>query len=313
MKNKLLIIFIFFTSLCKAQSNDTTLSAYANEVKTHIKNSSLYRDSLNWKKIDTDLNNLTREKGIQQADVVNQYLILELRKAGDIHSQFQNKTQAQNYATKNTIDDKPRSELLKNNIAYIYVPSFGSTNSKVMNKFADTIQSLIRKLDTENDIQGWIVDLRRNFGGNMFPMIAGLGPLTGTGNLGYFEDDKRYAWRYEKNGVCKNVKVINPYFLKVKNPKIAVLVGQYTCSSGEMTAISFIGKKNAVLFGQPTGGYVTSNLSINLSNGGMLFLASSYVSDRNKKKYITKIIPDVLIEQVKGSDKELEKAIEWLY
>jgi len=79
-----------------------------------------------------------------------------------------------------------------------------------------------------------------------------------------------------------------------------------------MTVISFIGKKNTRLFGQPTGGYVTSNSSISLSNGMMLFLATSYVSDRNKKKYITKIIPDVVVEKVEGIDKELVKASEWL-
>lgn len=288
------------------------LSAYAGEIKNHIKNGSLFRDFLNWSRIDTDLNYLVKAIDMQYVDLLNQYFIQELRNAGDMHSQFQNKLQAQNYATTNVVAEKPGAQLLKNNIAYLYVPGFGSTNSQVMNKFADTIQQLIRKLDTENEIKGWIVDLRRNSGGNMFPMIAGVGPLTGTGALGYFEGDRRYAWRYEKNGVCKNVKVDYPYVLRAKNPKIAVLVGSMTASSGEMTAISFIGKKNTKLFGQPTGGYVTSNSSIGLSNGAMLILATSYVSDRNKKKYMTKVIPDVVVEKVNGSDKYLEKASEWL-
>jgi len=292
---------------------DSDLLSYASEVKNHIKNSSLFRSSINWNQIDADINNLMRAINMQDADLLNQYFIQELRNVGDMHSQFQNKMQADNYASKNIVVEKPKAELLKNGIAYLYVPGFGSTNSQVMNKFADTIQHLIRKLDTENDIKGWVVDLRRNFGGNMFPMIAGLGPLTGTGNLGYFEGDGYYAWRYEKNGVCKSVKVDNPYTLKAKTPKIAILVSSTTASSGEMTAISFIGKKNTRLFGQPTGGYITSNSSIRLSNGAMLFLATTYVSDRNKKKYMTKIIPDVVVEEVEGSDKELDKASEWIY
>jgi carboxyl-terminal processing protease len=89
-------------------------------------------------------------------------------------------------------------------------------------------------------------------------------------------------------------------------------VGSATASSGEMTAISFIGKKNTRLFGQPTAGYVTSNSSISLSNGAMLFLATSYVSDRNKKKYMSRIIPEVVVEQGKGRDKEVETASDWL-
>jgi flagellar basal body rod protein FlgB len=167
-------------------SPDSGLSAYADEIKNHIKNSSLFRDSINWSQIDTDLNYLGKAIDMQHADLLNQYFIQELRNAGDMHSQFQNKIQAQNYASNNVVAEKPRAELLKNNIAYLYVPGFGSTNSQVMNKFADTIQQLIRKLDTENEIKGWIVDLRRNSGGNMFPMIGGVGPLTGTGARGYF-------------------------------------------------------------------------------------------------------------------------------
>ena len=33
---------------------------------------------------------------------------------------------------------------------------------------------------------GWIVDLRGNTGGNMWPMVAGVGPVLGNGVAGFF-------------------------------------------------------------------------------------------------------------------------------
>ena len=35
-------------------------------------------------------------------------------------------------------------------------------------------------------MKGWIVDLRGNFGGNMWPMLLSVEPLIGNGTLGYF-------------------------------------------------------------------------------------------------------------------------------
>jgi peptidase S41-like protein len=51
--------------------------------------------------------------------------------------------------------------------------------------FAEKIQGLIALNDCI-DMRGWIVDLRDNRGGNMWPMIAGLGPILGEGVLGAF-------------------------------------------------------------------------------------------------------------------------------
>lgn len=48
------------------------------------------------------------------------------------------------------------------------------------------------------DLVGWIVDLRGNGGGNMWPMIAGVGPVLGEGTAGAFvdPDDNVTLWGY---------------------------------------------------------------------------------------------------------------------
>ena len=90
------------------------------------------------------------------------------------------------------------------------------------------------------------------------------------------------------------------------------MIGEETSSSGEMTTISFIGKNNTKLFGQPSGGYTTANQGFKLSDGSYIYLATSYTADRNSKKYLSKIIPDIIVQNDNSFDNCLETASKWL-
>ena len=285
---------------------------FAKEVTNIVKTNSIYTDSLNWTQVEADLDELSY--GLQtaaQASVLIDYILQQLRKVGDNHSFVQLKVAAQQYATKNSNPVPPEGKLIDNSIGYISVPGFLSNNDTAMRSFSGKIQSLIRHLDTKNNVQGWIVDLRGNNGGNMWPMLAGLAPLTGAGPLGYFVQNVKGV---ESKNVWKAdvVKVKKAYKLKKPDTKIAVLIGPRTGSSGEMTTVAFIGRSNTRLFGQPTGGYTTANRTFILSDGSNLLLASSYVADRNQKKYLNKITPDEVVEPVSGLDAEVKVAERWL-
>ena len=288
------------------------VKAFAEEVTTIVKRNSIYTDSLNWTQVESDLDELSLGlQTVAQATVLTDYLLQQLRKAGDNHSFIQPKVAARQYATKNSNPLPPESRFIGNGIGYISVPGFLSTSDTAMRSFSGKIQALIRELDTGNNIKGWIVDLRGNTGGNMWPMLAGLAPLTGAGPLGYFV---RNANGIESKNVwnATHVKVEKPYKLKKPDTKVAVLVGPRTSSSGEMTAVGFIGRNNTRLFGQPTGGYTTANRTFALSDGSNLLLASSYVADRNQKKYLSKITPDEIVDPVPNLDVEVKAAEKWL-
>lgn len=286
---------------------------YIDEFTQIVKVHSLYTDSINWNALNADIHELSRGlKTISESRIVTDYIISKLRAVGDNHSFFQSKQNAQNYSNQNVDGRQAEGSYLEGNIGYIKVPGFGSINDTAGLNFATKIQELIKSIDTENRIRGWIVDLRENTGGNMYPMIAGLGPLIGNGIAGYFITSSSVGpWMYNK-GVAGVVKIKKPYTLKNSKVKIAVLVGPRTSSSGEMTTISFIGKKNTKLFGQPTGGYTTGNSGYPLSDGANLYLAVSYTADRNKKKYLHKIDPDVTVEIKEGIDNTIETAKKWL-
>jgi C-terminal processing protease CtpA/Prc len=102
------------------------------------------------------------------------------------------------------------------------------------------------------------------------------------------------------------MEIENPYMIKNMDKKIAVLIGKATASSGEATAVSFIGKEDTRFFGVETAGLTTGNAAFELKDGARLFLTTTIYVDRNKKKYGATIKPDYATFQAR------KKAIEWI-
>ena len=292
-------------------------AGFIEEVKKVIRKNALYSDSLNWKQIDETIGVISGGmKTSGDAKPVISYLVGQLRKAGDNHSFQMSATASKNYAQPAKKLEDATSRLLPGNIGYISVPGFGSTNDSAMTVFAQNIQDLIRELDSKNKISGWIVDLRKNTGGNMYPMIAGLGPLLNKGYLGYFVRGRhKNPWSISGRGnKAWSGSAVVPAAYTVKNAhnKIAVLTGPATASSGEFTTISFIGQSNTRLFGRPTAGYTTGNSMFPLSDGSTLLLATTYAADRKKHHHIGPINPDVPVQQSKDKDADMEAATNWI-
>lgn len=185
------------------------------------------------------------------------------------------------------------------NIGYVRLNGFSGGGQAAVD-LATAIQAAIQKQDT-GTLKGWIVDLRYNTGGNMWPMIAGLGPLVGEGVCGYFigiDNQPVSAWSYVAgksiDGKSVNVQVDQPYQLKKPNPKVAVLIGPATASSGEATTLAFIGRPQTRLFGSSSCGLSTSNQTYTLSGGYQLYLTVAFMGDRTGKAYGKEIVPDML-------------------
>ncbi|WP_295767316.1 S41 family peptidase [uncultured Mucilaginibacter sp.] len=300
------------------------LTKFSQEITNLIKKRAIYADSLNWQAVDQGIAYLTTSGlTMKESPLILDFLISRLRLAGDKHSNYKTKTSAQNYATAKNVVQQPQGKLLKGDIGYINIPGFGSINDTASVNFATRIQDIISEIDTKNDIKGWVVDMRKNGGGNMAPMIAGLGPLIGEGTVGYFvyPDSKASAkneWTYYNGrfdvGGRKQVAAKRSYTLRKQDTKVAVLIGPNTGSSGEMATLSLIGKPSTKLFGEPSAGYMTTNQSIKLSTGAYLYLATGYAADRNGKNYLLNIQPDVKVAagEDKQTDKVLDAAVTWL-
>ncbi len=237
-----------------------------------------------------------------------------LEQLGDHHSSFMTPDVA-NQMNNSTIYNYPRPQgkLIENKIGYVAVFEFNAQADEEENKYADEIQHIIIELDQQS-VCGWVVDLSKDLGGNMYPMIAGLGALIGEGRLGSFKDStgQTISWYYRAGqswlGSQPLTKVSRPEFLLDPDKvPVAVLIGPQTASSGEATAISFRGRPNTRFFGQPSYGLTTGNDVIPLADGATIILTTVVELDRTGQEYGGSITPDVVTETPESD------AADWLH
>lgn len=293
------------------------ISAACDTIAKH----SLVRDSINIVELKkTALQIAGPAKTYADCYLAINYLLESLRPYGDHHSFLMKADELRNWKSGGSVVSEieyPKSKLI-DQFGYISVPGFHGGNPKLMLAFADSLQAAINRLQNSS-IKGWVIDLRENTGGNMSPMLAGLGPLFSAEKLGSLKNvnNQHDAWYY-KNGRYYMSEdtgwaVSNPVILKSKLP-IAVLTSNRVGSSGEIVVISFIGNALTKSFGQATMGLTTGNGSFDLPDGSQIFLASTIMVDRNGKEYHGSISPDFPVESSSDNktDKVLEAAITWL-
>lgn len=229
--------------------------------------------------------------------------------------------------------DTPTGALLESDgatVGYLGVPGFGGGH---LTAFADSIQALVREQHAAGAC-GWVVDLRGNGGGNMWPMLAGLGPLVGEGKLGEFHSIRGVegVWFHESgvSGIdapdggerAEIARVTEPYQLGGQ-PPVAVLFDRGTASSGEAVAIAFIGRPGTRSFGAPSYGFTTANDGFRMPDGANLVLTVGVNADREGTPYPEGLVPDDRIEPwTEGEipadppppeeDLQLQAALEWL-
>ncbi len=214
----------------------------------------------------------------------------------------------------------PRSELIGPGIGYLDVPAFSGGGSAA-NEVAGLYHLLIEQVDTMS-VCRWVVDLRGNTGGNMWPMLAGVGPILGDGPAGFFVDPDSVVntWSYEAGEARLDGAVIvstTPFYeVEFALPPVAVLTDSLTASSGEAIAIAFRERPGARSFGQPTFGVSTANAAFGLSDGAAIFLTVATMAERSGVIYGGKLVPDALVEGIKTGDRTtdavLDAALDWL-
>lgn len=203
----------------------------------------------------------------------------------------------------------PSSRIVQNRFGYLRLPelnTLGSNGPALGVRYTSFARDALLDMDRAG-LCGWIVDLRGNGGGNMWPMLWGLDPLLGEPPFGFFvlPDGSKQAWTRSMGNIfpSPNPLPTSPpaFALKHSSAPIAVLIGPQTGSSGEMTAIAFVGRPNTRVFGAPSAGLTTANKVYPLVDGAVLVLTETSVQDRTGKDYAGPIMPD---EQLGPSEAE---------
>ena len=295
--------------------------AYLDEILDIMEHNSINKYKINW--IDFRKEVFNAVPTAQTIDHTYPGIYIALKLLGDNHSMYITPNNvAIGYSSLTFQIENIETPVIPDDIGYVKVASYtGTADDASAIAFTNQIQNQIKQQD-HSDLKGWIVDLRNNTGGNMWPMLAGIGPILGEGVAGYFiypypDNKPAVSWNFQdgegafaqsNNDRSVRTPLNNSYNLLVPKPKVAVLLNSAVASSGEVIAISFIGRENTKSFGSATIGLSTCNSSFQLSDNATLILTTAYLADRNKKIYGVPINPD----QISSSRTIINDAITWI-
>jgi carboxyl-terminal processing protease len=230
-----------------------------------------------------------------------------LRALGDNHSRFVPRVSDQPAEVRAMTDARPRPEpetrRVHERVGYVAVPGFSGPGA---DEFARSILDGVFEVDGP-EVCGWIVDLRGNTGGNMWPMLAGLSPILGDDVAGYFvtPDSGWVAWSIDHRARAGRR-------LARDHAAVAVLHDGATVSSGEAVVVAFRGRPQTRTFGKSTGGLSTANRTIPMPDGATMLLTVAVFADRERNLYGAAIEPDHVIQAEVPEPAVLAEAIGWL-
>lgn len=322
------LLFIFVSSLASAQKNDS-VRLFVDSALNLMQRHSMFSARLDWKKIRSRTHVLaTNASTYSEAGPALKFAFNQL---GDKHGwlvlddtdyrnpRFKPDTGRVNANMKEAASKGPRIYIhrLSKYIAYISIPFFGGQSLDKMNAFAQRIQDSLCKV-TDPDIRGIILDLRLNAGGNIYPMIVGIGNIYGKQPPA---KNRSAVYEIKDNSLTLNDTLV----VKLQSDcgdfsqlPVAVITGPVTGSSGEFLAIAFSTRRNTRLFGERTAGYTTANNGFLLPgrNNGLV-LGESYARDANGKIFTNGVVPTVLISGGDDffhpeKDRKIRAALAWL-
>jgi carboxyl-terminal processing protease len=173
----------------------------------------------------------------------------------------------------------------------------GTTGDPGGSRYVGSAYDAIRGVSTLATC-GWVVDLRRNTGGSIPPMLQAVGPILGDGKaVGYRGGDGATQWFAIENGALAGMGPATattgrPPRLRRPRPPVAVLTSRLTGSSGEGVAMAFRGRPGSRSFGEPTAGVPTGNAAYTLPDRAEVHLTEAIGVDRTGATYETRIRPD---------------------
>lgn len=283
-----------------------TLEAALAIVKEHA----LRRNEVAWNVVEPRVR--AYAAGSQTSSEVYPAIRFLLSELGDHHSFLSPPSQTTAMRMGSVQNLNPEVRSASDGVGYVKVPSYQGWEPASMRTYAERFHQSLNVL-RETATCGWIVDLRQDGGGNMWPMLAGLKPFLGDAALGTFESPSGSTppWR-----AGDNVGVQPPLSLTtLESAWVAVLTGPRTASSGEAVTIAFRGRPHTRSFGLPTAGLSTANETFPLPDGAAILLTTAIEVDRTGHHFGEKIDPDQRVDgdSTEAGDAVADVARRWLH
>ena len=277
-----------------------------------VRRGSLWRDTVTWSRVEPEVRALAA--GSETASDTYPAIRALLARLGDHHSFLMRPQGATAFRTGGAENPRPLVRVQMDGIGYISVPAYAGADQAAATAYVRAVHdSLVRAVANGAGTCRWILDLRTNGGGNMWPMLGGLRPFAGEAGLGSFVSATGSGplWHARDQVDLQPPPTLAP----LESANVAVLTGPRTASSGEAVTISFIGRPRTRTFGLPTAGLSTANATMILPDGAMILLTTAVEADRTGRRYGEKLTPDEVIPAgATGAtdDPQADRAIEWL-
>jgi len=309
----LALLWATLPTACGGGASQPEAQLYLNQVLQILRTNHLDRATIDWTGLEAQAR--ATAAGITQISDLKPALQVVFDRLGEPHS-FLEMADGTLIAAQAQLDC-PGSwadpGTLPADVGYVRITgNFRSPLSR--SQLAEAILVDIRAQDHDG-LVGWVVDLRSNSGGDVWPMLAGIGVLLGESVAGYVVPPVglNIDWSYSAGAARSDgqavVSVANPLPLRAPNPRVAVLLDNAVASSGEMIAIAFRGRRDTRSFGHATCGYTTANDTFPLFDGSRLFVAVAHVADRLHILYSGAVPVD---EEIADPSGVVARAIEWL-
>lgn len=328
-------LFVFSLTLATCLAGQ--LSIPIDSIYQLIKRESIHRKKVDWKAVDETFYGQLKTAGNLNDSL--RCFIKVFKSMGDVHSSLIFK--GSSFAHFNPMDEttfdrlapllnqsnremgKVRTALLQKKYVYIQLPGI-FVSPDMLDSLARVVSdSLCQYAGIK--AKGVIVDLRMNRGGNIYPMLSGLGSLLGDGPIGSeigADGQVVRSWAIQNGNFAQAgvpmTAITHSCGTEFAKTPVVVLTGPITISSGAMVAIAFKGRPKTRLIGEPTGeGYTTSNGWFQLGPRLGLNLASALVADRKGKIYADNVTPDEIISGgdhpgAPEKDAKVVAALKWL-
>ena len=319
-------IFLLLFQVSTAFGQTDSIKNYLISALDIMKNKSVNKSVVNWDSLyAVSLKSASKAKTLSDTYPIINAALSELK---DSHSKFYPPKLVKAYTLgyKATGQTFPiiKAEMKEGKYAYISLPDIGSFNNDDWNQYINDFYQKVNLLQKQ-DPKGWILDLRDNFGGMLYPMYAAVAAFINQKNAVGTKDSKgkiEYL-NYRPGKFYEGQKATQFFHIKEKTPKriktpIAILISKKTGSSGEFITAAFVGQYNVSLIGENTQGLTSANQEYQLSDGAFIALTIGNIVDRNGKEYSKigeGIAPNSKIDNLsKGKNDEayLKKAADFL-
>ncbi|CAN5854093.1 S41 family peptidase [soil metagenome] len=287
--------------------------AYVESALALLRENYYAADRVDWSKLER----IALERLANVPTRVGSYIAINavLEHIADGHNRFLSPALEQDNAIR--VGALPEVELSTDRLISIALPSV-STNHDTHDAYAMHAYAMIRKLYSDR-VCGWIVDLRGNSGGSMYPPLAAVAPLlTGQQVMSLVDRDgtviKHIAFdtkaRMLINGspaekalleqddaeatvTAETLAILRDPPLVGEDQPVAVLTDVQTASAGEALVVAFEGRSDTRRFGDATRGVPTGPRRFRLDDGAVLIVATTRMSDRTGVVYESAIQPNV--------------------